>query len=303
MRKIIFIGLLAALLVGLGIWRGRVTAERNRAADGAEKFPAPLARLRPLAPQKAGALSSEPPRTDASPARTAAEEKAERIAKIKRDYEELAAKIGGDFNAAGADYPGGLNGYLRQLALLEREKRKDYAAILSEEELENLEMRETRAGQQVRRWLADAPVTDEQRRQVFRLQRNFDDKYALEFDLAKPALLARETERQAMQEKILSVLGLESFTAWARSEGDDFGNFARFAVQQRLPSETALELWRVKNAFTRQNLANQGQPEEERARLKRALILDTRERVQALVGRAAFDAADRSVFAWFNWFD
>lgn len=289
---------LGAVFIAVGVrWAAR------RAPGGANDMRPKGTSERPtktLPREKPNAPLPPPPITVV---RDAAEEKAERIAKIKRDYEELAAKIGGDFNAAGADYPGGLNGYLRQLALLEREKRKDYAAILSEEELENLEMRETRAGQQVRRWLADAPVTDEQRRQVFRLQRNFDDKYALEFDLAKPALLARETERQAMQEKILSVLGLESFTAWARSEGDDFGNFARFAVQQGLPAETALELWRVKNAFTRQNLANQGQPEEERARLKRALILDTRERVQALVGRAAFDAADRSVFAWFNWFD
>lgn len=236
--------------------------------------------------------------------RDAAEEKAERIAKIKRDYEELAAKIGGDFNAAGADYPGGLNGYLRQLALLEQEKWKDFAGFLSPDELTELGLRETRAGREVQRWLGEAAgVTDEQRRTVFRLQRDFDEAYALVFDLKPSALLQRETERQAMQEKILSVLGPEGFAAWARTEGANFGAFTRFVAQQGLPTETAVELWRVKNAFTRQHLTNEAQDgvgEEERARLRGELIAKTRERIVALVSRAAFEAADPAVFAWFE---
>lgn len=291
---------LALLLMGGAGWWWRLKSERHFEAPKIEKTGADSASRPALT------VENSPSEPRPSVASIAAEnvganaDKRARIAKIKHDYDELAAKLSAEFGAADK-FPGGLNGYLRQLALLEREKRADYARLLTPEELEDLELHETRAGREVQRWLNDAAITDEQRRAVFRLQREFDDKYALEFDLARSALLARESERQALQEKILGVLGPEAFAAWLRGEGRYFGDFARFTAQRGLVPEKAIELWRVKNEFVRQDLMNQAQSDatsEQLTARRAALIAATKERINQIVGPGAFEVAEPETFAW-----
>ncbi len=231
-----------------------------------------------------------------------AAEKAAWIGRIKRDYDEITAKASADYAAAGNAFPGGLNAFLRQLALIEREKRQDFAAVLTPRELEDLELRETNAGQLVQKFLGDTAATDEQRRAVFRLQRAFDDQFALTFDLTPAVLLQRESERQATQRAIGGVLGSEElFAAWLRGEGTDYAACRAFAAQQGLPGGTALELWRAKNDYTLRKLDLNAQPalapEQKQAALD-ALAQQARARVLAILGAGAFQAAGPEVLGW-----
>ena len=193
-------------VIGLGAWWWRAGGERRPDPTTLPKkstspvvtppvreipAPPPAAAERPSAPGLSGA------------------EKAARVEKIRRDYEEMTARFAAEFTAAGANFPGGLNGYLRQLALLEREKHNDLGSVLGAAELEELELRETFSGKAVQKALGTTAAGDELKHAVFRIRKEFDDKYALIFDLSPAALLARETERQAAQEKILAVLGPE----------------------------------------------------------------------------------------------
>ena len=115
-------------------------------------------------------------------------EKLDRIEKIKRDYDEITGKFSVEYAMAGDKFPGGVNAFMRQLALLAFEKRADLAAFLTPRELEDAEMRDTGAGQKVQTLLGNTAATDEQRRAVFELQKAFEDKFALTFDLAPPIL-------------------------------------------------------------------------------------------------------------------
>ncbi len=107
------------------------------------------------------------PKVDAT---ASAADRAASADKIRRDYDEITKKISAEYAAAGDTFPGGLNAYLRQLALLQREKHADLAALLTPRELEDLEMRDTNAGQSVQRLLGESAATEEQRRAVFRLE-------------------------------------------------------------------------------------------------------------------------------------
>ncbi|MDO8540003.1 MAG: hypothetical protein Q7S40_06130 [Opitutaceae bacterium] len=249
-----------------------------------------------------------PRRKDVPPAETrrsglpvlSAAEKAARVGKIKKDYDEIRNKTAADYSAAGSSFPGGLNAFLRQLALLEREKRADFAAVLSPEELEDLELRETNAGQAVQRWLADTVATDEQRRKVFRLQHTFEDRFALTFDLTPPALLERERIRHQTQEQILTVLGDALFDEWLRGEGPDFANFVKFAAQQGLPADASLNLWRAKNDFTlrRLELSTQKLPPDQMRAAQAALAQQTEARILGIVGPGALPLARREILGW-----
>jgi hypothetical protein len=227
-------------------------------------------------------------------------EKAARIEKIKRDYDDIRAKAAADYGAAGAKFPGGLNAFLRQLALLEREKRADFAAFLSPTELEDLEYRETSAGQLTQRLLADTAATEEQRRAVFRRQLAFEDRFALTFDLAPKALLEREAARQQLQQEIRRELGDALFSAWLRGEGGDFANFSKFVGEQRLPESLAFQLWETKNEFVRRRLelSALGLPAEQARALQGALAKEMEGRVRGVLGSAADRPGARELLAW-----
>lgn len=229
-----------------------------------------------------------------------AEEKAAQVARIKRDYDEVRTKVAAEYTAAGGKFPGGLNAFLRQLALLEREKRKDYAALLSPRELEDVEYRETTAGQLVQRLLGGTAATEEQRRAAFRLQLEFDDRFALIFDLSAPALLERETARQQVQEKIRGVLGDELFAAWLKGEGADFERFQKFVAEQRLAKTQAYELWELKNEYVRRRLElnTQRLPPEQLKGLKDGLTRETQARVVGVLGPGAAEVAKSEVLGW-----
>jgi hypothetical protein len=255
MRKslsVILAGALLGLVIGVSWWQ-----RTRRELPPPEFPPAAGARSVPEPGRTVAAGGAALPPSPAAPDRRipagASPHEAE-VQKIQRDYEEMVTKVAAEFGAAGASFPGGLKAYLRQLALLEREKWQDMAAILPPRELEDLKMKETRAGKEVQRWLSDVGATDEQRRAVFRLQQAFDDQYALTFDFTSAVLARREKQRQDVQEAVLRELGPEKFGAWLRGEGPDYGNFAAFVEQQTLPPQTALELWRIKNEFVRTRL-------------------------------------------------
>ena len=239
----------------------------------------------------------EPP----APRTLTAEEKAARIEKIKRDYDDIRAKTSADYSAAGASFPGGLNAFLRQLALLEREKRADFAAVLSPEELEQLEMKETNAGLLVERLLGSTSATPEQRRAVFRLQLAFEDRFALTFDLTPAALLERETARQQMQQQIRGVLGDELFATWLNGEGEDYAAFVAFAARYGLPPSVSFDLRQVKNDFIRQRLelnAAQGMSPSQLRAAQAALVQQTEARVIQIVGPGAAQAGRADILSW-----
>ena len=282
----------ALLLVGGGVvvwrWPGETGAPRAIATTNGPR-PPPRAVVPDLGPR-------DPAPTTLTPA-----EKTARVDRIRRDYDEVRTKAATDYAAAGMAFPGGLNAFLRQLALLERELHHDYAAVLAPRELEDLEKRETSAGQLVQRLLGDTVATDEQRRAAFRLQREFDDRFALTFDTAAATLLIRETERQATQEKIRLVIGDALFPAWLRGEGADYANFSAFVAEQGLIADTALGLWRAKNDYTLRRLAlnaQQNASADEVRTTQATLAQNSRAHVLSLLGPVAFRAAGRDVLGW-----
>ena len=295
MKKFAAAGLVLALLLMLG--GGVVAWQRSRddAPVGVER----VARKSPPPERSQAPSPTLPPPAARGPPSPA--EKAARVARIKRDFDEVRTKAAADYAAAGTAFPGGLSAFLRQLALLERELHADYATVLSPRELEDLEMRETLAGQQVQRLLGDTAATEEQRRAAFRLQREFDNKFALTFDTAPATLLVRETERQATQEKIRAAVGDALFAAWLQGEGGDYGKFSAYTAQQGLPAGTAIDLWRAKNDYTLRRLELSAQREltPEQLRVAHSVLAEQiRARLLGILGPGGLQAAGPEVLGW-----
>ncbi|MEY4940097.1 MAG: hypothetical protein RIQ93_1832 [Verrucomicrobiota bacterium] len=295
--RLVVAAVLLALAVGGGWWQQTARRERGAAQSGTnQSSPPPPVVTTP--PKPAAPAPSAVPETRA-PSRSPAAQAAE-VRKIQSDYEEMVTRVAAEFSAAGGKFPGGLNAYLRQLALLEREKWQDFAAVLSPPELEDLKMTQTRAGKEVQHWLGDAGASEEQRRAVFRLQQEFDERYALAFDFTPAVMARRETQRQELQEAILRQLGPEKFAAWLRVEGPDFARFTTFAEQQSLPPPTALELWRIKNEFIRARLeiAALAQPPSEAKFQQDVAAKAALAKIMAVLGPSAQVAMTGDLLNW-----
>jgi hypothetical protein len=291
----LFLAVLAFLLllgvggVGYWVWQRRVAAARAETVVA----PPPGEVVRP------NSVTPSPKRPSITG--LSAAEKTARVEKIRRDYDEITSKLSADYAAAGATFPGGLNAFLRQLALLAREKHADLAALLTPRELEDVEMRDTNAGQTVSHLLGDTAATEPQRRAAFELQAAFEDKFALTFDLTPPALLEREKERQATQANIRRVLGDDLFAAWLRGEGTDFETTAAYARQQGLAASVPLDLWAVKNDFQLARLELKARTDlspAQRADAEAALINETNTRVAGVIGPAGLAGGGRDVLGW-----
>ncbi|MES2697756.1 MAG: hypothetical protein V4773_30110 [Verrucomicrobiota bacterium] len=291
--------LLGLTLIGVGLWMmlGPKAPERVEVRDKAEVRQPALPNVG-VEGARAGSQGKENPVV--RPKALSAAEKTARIEQIKRDYDEVRAKAAADYSAAGSKFPGGLNAFLRQLALLEREKRADFALFLNPAELEDLEYRETTAGQLVTRLLGDTTTPEQVRREVFRKQLAFEDRFALTFDLSPAALLEREVARQTLQAEIRGVLGDAQFAQWLGGEGADFAGFARFVSEQRLPPERAFDLWQLKNEFIRKRLELNAQklPTDQTRAMQGGLTRDFQARVVGILGAGLAEAAQREVLGW-----
>lgn len=301
MKTSFSIGLVA--LVGAAVWLARersplapAASESSPAHDGPSRAAASSLAAR----DRAGiAPAAEAPRIVATQAANE-RERALRVQRIQRDYDELRIQFLGAYGAAGESFPGGSRAFLRQLALLERERRADLGAALGVRALEDLELRESPAGRLVTRLLGSTNATEEQQRAVFRLQREFE----LDFELAcaggAEAFLARERARQVMQEQIRGILGDELFGAWLAGEGDDHALAAAFAANRGLSPRLAAELRAAKNDFVLRMLelnASRLPPEELRA-AERIAAHQTELRTAALLGPVAYPAAREELLGW-----
>ncbi|HEY1107405.1 MAG TPA: hypothetical protein VGE76_02195 [Opitutaceae bacterium] len=289
---------LALALAGFGAWR----LLRPKPPTPPARHDAPPAgdsrqTTSPPAPaERAPGQQPAPP----SPRPLTAAEKAQRIEQITRDYDEVRVKLAAEYSAAGKDYPGGLNAFLRELALLEREKRRDFAAVLDSAELEAMEYRETAAGKTVARLLQGTEAPEEVKRAVFRQQLAYQDRFALTFDISPPALLERETARQQLQREIRGILGDSLFAVWLKGEGADIDALTRLATEHGLPPGRTLELWELKNEFTRRRLELNAQtlPAAQRTLLRAELTREITARVDNLLGPNVPAAARREALGW-----
>jgi hypothetical protein len=216
-KPVIAVALLAVGAAWLGL------RPRERAPGGAIPPASALAVAAADAPaaRPASAARADAPATPRAAPRLTTAEKAARVAAIRADYDALRRAVADELaavGAAGVAGPGPFTEtrvFLRRLVLLQREERADLARVLDAAELEELEWRESPAGQLVAQRLGGTAATEAQRRAAFRIERDFDERFGFAFDLAREELAERARVRREADEKIRAVLGEELFRAWA----------------------------------------------------------------------------------------
>ena len=165
------------------------------------------------------------------------DEKLERIDRIHADYGDMAddirAQSGGLLLATDRE----------TLALLEQERRKDVAAILNPEELERYDLLSSATARALRAKLATFAPTDTEFRALFRLQRNFDERFGTGAGTPDDA---RQRERgnaeSELESSIRAALGDGRYAEYRLQQEPSYRIAARIAERFGLPSKRAIEV-------------------------------------------------------------
>jgi len=195
--------------------------------------------------------------SDASPAATLSapqreqrygklsDDKLNAVARIEREYDEMRAKTSPN---AETNIHARINAEVDQQRLLEEEKFRDLAAILSPEELEQYSLRNSRTAQALMRSLGGLDVTAEEYAALHRLLQALDQSHPVRFNTASDldALAARMKAADEANQKARDILPDDRYYKYLESVDFNYANVARFAAAYpQISRETAFKVHRL----------------------------------------------------------
>jgi hypothetical protein len=287
---------IVVLLAGAAGWWMRVhgLAENSRLAATMPAAPEVRAVPPPVPVEVAPAL---PPETESERLNRLKRfgdiprEKINRIVPILRDYLDLEQKLRLENRGPNSD-----RALWQSLNLLHRERRADLEKILTLQEAEDCDMHWSQSGRSVIDSLGDIPVSDDERRALFRLQSGFDS----EFGANGIVPVGRESARLATYDQMRALLGEERFSSFLARDDPGYQRFLEITEQQAQPSAIADQLWRMRSEYLIRREGVNAQASLDLATkvtLHTALDEEIRARVTALVGEMAV----RERTTAFNW--
>lgn len=171
------------------------------------------------------------------------DEKVNAIAQIEKDYNELRGQ------AFAARSAGNMRDVMQQQQLLETEKWQDLAAILSPQELEAYEMRNSRAANQLMHNLRSVEVSEDEYSALYRLQKVVDEATPMSGPMGPELMAARLQAQKEMNQQVRSMLGDERYSQYLEGADPTFAGAKSFASRYpTLPPTTAMELYELQSA-------------------------------------------------------
>lgn len=201
----------------------------------------------------------------------------EQLRRIEEDYSELMSEVYGE--AGSVQLPSDRE----KLRLLQTEKERDIAAALGPEAYEQYLLRVSPTAGNIRNRYGAAIQDEAQYRQIFALQKAFDDRFSTGYFRETPTADERQARRDAeyqLQQSIAAVLGPEQMQVAQRSNDFEYRTLTALASRLNLPAGTPEQIYSARDTYAAQSQqinANSALSREERTRQIQALA----ERAQA----------------------
>lgn len=164
-------------------------------------------------------------------------DKAQLVARIKQDHDEMRSQI--HMEAQGLM----LERDQEKLRFLNEEYEKDLAAALTPQELEEWNLRNSNTARQLQSQLAHMQPTEQEFRQIHRLQSVFDETWSYENRGGNIDWQKRSEAEKAMKAEIAALLGPERYADYTKSTDHEFGTLSNLEYRLELPAGTADRLY------------------------------------------------------------
>lgn len=229
-------------------------------------------------------------------------EKATKARELDRDYSDLRMQILAEtegFRLPADD---------EKLAFLEKEQRKDLAALLSPEELEAFDMRNSSTANRLRSQLHDLDISESEYKAIYSVQKAFDDKFSnrsgpTDSPSSRDLAQARAQAQQDLNAQLKATLGDDRFNAYLRSQNNEYRTLEAAAKRFNIPQTTVDQLFSARD----QILANAQRissdvnlnPDQQRQALA-ALAEQTRTQVRTSLGPDVADTYLKNNMRWLD---
>ena len=163
------------------------------------------------------------------------------------------------------------------LRRLQKERDAEMAKVLTPEELEEYQLRNSPTASALRAQLHGFSPSEEEFRRIFRLQKTFDDQFNNGFDLtddsqAELRAQAQETAQRALDEEIRKAVGPQRFAEYQRAQDADYKALLQFTERFDTSPVLATRVYDMKVEAERQKLRLESNPNLTPEQRNQALI-------------------------------
>jgi hypothetical protein len=175
-----------------------------------------------------------------------------------------------------------------KIADLDKEKRAALAQLLSLDEFEAYELRNSRTATTLRGRIGLFEPTEEEFRTLYQLRKPFDEQFTGNgLPPTDDWVKQRAAAEQVLQEKMKAALGAERYADYERSADYNYRATAQLVARLNLPPASASEAWSVQKDIQKRVAALRGDealPESQRNAQLSALADEAAQRLSSTLG-------------------
>lgn len=210
-------------------------------------------------------------------------EKAADVRRILRDYDDRRSELfsGGSFSNPDQG---------RRINALEQEQRDALAAVLSPQELEAFQLRNSDTARSLRAQLSAFNPSEEEFRTLYKLQSEYDAQFGRLYGMpSSEEQQRRSAALRQLNDQIKATLGPVRGAEYERANDYYFRQTSQLINRLELPAETTTQIWGVKQEIEQRASAirrDQSLPPDDRAKQLAALAEEASAKVTPLLGGA-----------------
>jgi hypothetical protein len=192
-----------------------------------------------------------------------------------------------------------------QLRQIEKQREAELAQVLSPEELEEYQLRNSSTANSMRAQMTGFQPSEEEFRRIFRIQKVFDNEFASAFDVtddtqAEVKARAQQEAQNALNDEVKKILGDKRFTEYQRAQDPDYRTLVQVADRFELSRDVANRVYGMKQEAERQKVAlesNANLSDDQRRSALAAIARETQRSVAEAMGNV-FKSYYKSAGGW-----
>ena len=192
-----------------------------------------------------------------------------------------------------------------KLSLLEREKRADLAALLTPQELEDYDVRNSAITSRLRPTLALFKVTEAEFREIYQVQQAFTDRVDLvtsrlarmTVDERTAFMQQRPIAQAELDAQMRAALGDRRFVEFVRSGDRDYQQLVRLAERENLPAQTATRVYDYRDQVVPESIRisnDSSLSQDQKMAALQSLVQNARAQLVTMLGQTAGESYAKS---------
>jgi hypothetical protein len=187
---------------------------------------------------------------------------------------------------------------------LRRAQQAEIDELLTPEEHEQYELRNSETAQQLRAGFVGFEPTEEEFKQLYRLRKAFNEQFG-DQEAEQPTGVdpAREEARRTLEEETKKILGEDRFAQFQNAQDGDYQDLRRLGERFEVPDDSLRKVYEMKKTVQNQAIKlqlNLKLSDEQRERALSAMKQETEKALLAALGREAYRAYRQVVGQWLD---